>query len=326
LIYIFNENSSKVVLQAGTYIDLFITPILLLILMLNLALLRSVKNIRLYLWVEVLLSMIYITILVCAIVFDNNINEYFVNLFGIVRWLKSVLMIFVTHEAINHIHYFKKNILKPNEHIEEKKATLNIEKVLQILNYFKEKAFGIERENIDYCIKIITNNKLFIPQILEENYRAQSPKESNLKSEIAFWVQNFEKIEKLLNEDESPIHEKERSRIDTSRKIAQELKTADIEKLNNKLSKFIDHAESNKIVKALTNIFNLDFNVFHLKEASNAQELLALMYYVFYHLDYFHIFNIRTHKFINFAKKVQSSYHKNPYHNATHGADVMQVK
>jgi hypothetical protein len=234
-------------------------------------------------------------------------------------------MIFVNYELVNNIFFFNKNILTPTNHVLERKATLNIEKVLQILNIFKDKVYGNERESIEYCIKIITNNTLFIPQIFEEN-KDNSPNENNLKHEIAFWVQNFEKIEKILNQEDSLyLSEKERS-PGRKKSGTDDRRPVDNQKLNDKIAKFIDNpSESNKIVKSLTNAFSLDFNVFFLKEASNSQELLALMYYVFYHLDYFHIFNIKTHKFINFAKRVQASYHDTPYHNGTHGADVMQV-
>jgi hypothetical protein len=283
----------------------------------------TVKHIRVYLAAEIILSVVYIILLSCHIVYELPIQQYAVTFFGPIRLFKSILMIFISYEIGNNLYFYNKNIMRSKEQVFERKATLNIEKVLQILAYFKDKVFGIERENIDYCIKIITNNKLFIPQIFEED-KNNNTRENMLKNEIAFWVQNFEKIEKIINDDNLPS--RERSRIDTSRKVAEELRSNEIEKLNVKISKFIDDADSNKIVKALMNAFNLDFNVFLLKEACNSQELLALMYYVFYHLDYFHIFNIRTHKFINFAKKVQSSYHKNPYHNATHGADIMQVR
>jgi hypothetical protein len=293
--------------------------------LINISLLLS-KRIRFYILACLALMICYIILLACHLVFE--LLAGFVNIFGFIRFVKSLLILFVVKEAIDTCIYFNRSINITKKGGLEKKATLNIEVVLQILNNLKGNCYGAERDNIDYCIKIISNNKLFIPKIFEENKDDDNPNETNLKNEIAFWVQNFEKIEKLLSEEDLEILRRERSRIerlDTARQIIDQLKVSDIEQLNLGFSNMISSAESEKIVRSLMKCFNLDFNVFVLKEASNGQELLAMMYYVFYHLDYFNLFNIRTTKYINFAKRIQESYHNNPYHNATHAADVLQV-
>jgi hypothetical protein len=265
----------------------------------------------------------YIVLLSCHLAFNMNVLFNEVTVFGFVRLVKSALMVYVAKGTVDTFYFFNRNIyITHKKNAIERKATLNIEVVLQLLDNIRDKIYGAERDNLDYCMRIISNNKLFIPKIFEEN---TSPKEVNLKNEIAFWVQNFEKIEKLLSEDEVKVLRRQRTRLDTSKKVIDELKVQDIEELNIGFSSFIASADSEKIVSSLTKCFNLDFNVFQLKEASDGQELVAMMYYVFYHLDYFNVFNIRTTKYINFAKKIQAGYHNNPYHNATHGADVMQV-
>jgi hypothetical protein len=204
---------------------------------------------------------------------------------------------------------------------EETQATLNIEKIIIILNQLKEKVSTKDNENIDFCINAITNNKLFVPQILEDI--PVNNNELYLKQEIAFWVQNFEKIEKIINDE--PSSEEILIKQATPRRIVEELKVYDSNHLNENFLKFFELEQNNKIINCLSNIYSLNFNVFQLKEASGGQELLALMYYLFYRYDYFSTFNMRTQKFINFAKRVQGSYHNNHYHNGTHGADVMQV-
>jgi hypothetical protein len=325
LIHIFNELSTNYVLRIGAIIDLIVTPAILAYLVVNLVLLFSRSRlIKIYLFGEIMLLVFYIVLLASHLVYNMNILFNDISIFGFVRLVKSGLMIFACKEMIDTFYFFNRNIYITKKGALEKKATLNIEVVLQMLNNVKEKVYGVERDNIDYCIRTITNNKLFIPKIFaEEN---NGPKENNLKNEIAFWVQNFEKIERMLSEDEIAILRRQRTRLDTSKKVIDEMKVSDIEQLNRGFSGFMGDADSEKIVVSLMKCFNLDFNVFDLKEASNGQELVAMMYYVFYHLDYFNLFNIRTTKYINFAKKIQSSYHSNPYHNATHGADVMQVR
>jgi hypothetical protein len=329
LMFIFNEAKTTYILDIGIVIDLIASPFHLLCLIVNLVILINCsRRIKLYLLTEIMLLMSYIVLLSCHKNLKINILFNDVSIFGFVRLVKSILMIFICYDMIDIFYFYKVNVLVRTRPALEKKATLNIEVVVEILNNIKEKMYGSERDNIDYCIKIITNNKLFIPKILEEenNMDECNPKENNLKHEIAFWVQNFEKIEKMLGEEELAVIRRERSRVDNSKKITDsDFRNLDLEQLNVGVSRFILQADSNKIVTSLMNSFNLDFNVFDLKMASNGQELLALMYYVFYHFDYFNLFTIKTTKFINFAKRVQGSYHNNPYHNATHGADVMQV-
>jgi hypothetical protein len=225
-------------------------------------------------------------------------------------------------DLVSNLSSLKNKIVQHAHKNLEKNSTLNIEKILEILNEMRLRVNENDLMNIDYVISTISNNKLFVPQIFNE---IDKNDDIQLKQEIAFWVQNFEKVEKLvIVEDELLIKDNE-MRNDSPRKIIEELKQNEIQKVNERFSTFFDHEQSNKIVQALTNIYNLDFNIFLLKESSNSQELLALMYYLFYRHDYFSYFNIRTQKFINFAKRVQSLYHKNNYHNATHAADVMQV-
>jgi hypothetical protein len=120
---------------------------------------------------------------------------------------------------------------------------------------------------------------------------------------------------KTASGNEIEVLRRQRTRLHTLNKVIDELKVQDIEELNIGFSSFIASADSGSIVTRLTKCFNLDFNVFQLKKDSDDQDFVSMMYYVFYHLDYFNVFNIRTTKYINFAK----------YHNATHCADVMQL-
>ena len=91
------------------------------------------------------------------------------------------------------------------------------------------------------------------------------------------------------------------------------------------MAKLISSSNPDHIITCFKNIYSDSFNVFELQIATNNQELLAIMYFLFYNNDLLKSLNIRSYKFVNFAKKIQSSYQKNKYHNASHATDVVQV-
>jgi hypothetical protein len=95
--------------------------------------------------------------------------------------------------------------------------------------------------------------------------------------------------------------------------------------MQEKFAKLITTSNPDKIIACFKNIYSDAFNVFELQEATNNQGLLATMYFLFYNNDLMKILNIRSYKFVNFAKKIQSSYRNVMYHNATHATDVVQV-
>ena len=74
-----------------------------------------------------------------------------------------------------------------------------------------------------------------------------------------------------------------------------------------------------------TDINNLNFDVFAFKKISKDDELVYMLTYLFQFNNFFESLNINQITFYNFIKKIQSGYHANPYHNATHAADVVQV-
>jgi len=73
------------------------------------------------------------------------------------------------------------------------------------------------------------------------------------------------------------------------------------------------------------NIDLMTFNIFDYKKMSENQELSTMMLFLFERHHFFDTLNIKQETFIRFSKKVQDGYHSNAYHNASHGADVLQV-
>ena len=69
----------------------------------------------------------------------------------------------------------------------------------------------------------------------------------------------------------------------------------------------------------------MTFNVFEYRDMTKNQELSSMMLFLFERHHFFDVLNIKQETFIRFSKKVQEGYHPNVYHNASHGADVLQT-
>jgi hypothetical protein len=67
-----------------------------------------------------------------------------------------------------------------------------------------------------------------------------------------------------------------------------------------------------------------DFNVFELEKESDGLPLQVLCWHLFMKHNLIEDFNLDQIKFINFIRAIESGHQENPYHNATHVADVMQ--
>lgn len=70
----------------------------------------------------------------------------------------------------------------------------------------------------------------------------------------------------------------------------------------------------------------LEFDMFSFKAFAKGEELVYTSVYLFQRHNIFEFLNISQTTFKRFMKKIQSGYLDNPYHNATHAADVLQVK
>jgi hypothetical protein len=70
---------------------------------------------------------------------------------------------------------------------------------------------------------------------------------------------------------------------------------------------------------------NWHFDVFAIDEWTNGHALFVTAYTLMVKYDFIRTLNIPEQKLINFLREVESGYHPNPYHNAMHAADVLQV-
>jgi hypothetical protein len=79
------------------------------------------------------------------------------------------------------------------------------------------------------------------------------------------------------------------------------------------------------VVEALRKLDDWDFNVFELEKASGNNALLCTTYAVLMRLGLLDACNLNAATLRTFLLNVQAGYHPNPYHNATHAADVTHI-
>lgn len=79
------------------------------------------------------------------------------------------------------------------------------------------------------------------------------------------------------------------------------------------------------IMKMFKRVDDWNFDVFTLDKITGGQTLFLTGYTLFMKYDLLNKFEIKENILINFLREVQSGYHKNPYHNSMHAADVAQV-
>jgi hypothetical protein len=95
------------------------------------------------------------------------------------------------------------------------------------------------------------------------------------------------------------------------------------------LAKLISSSPSGQMaeqaMRVLERLDEWDMSVFDLEKATNNQALYFTTYAILYKLNLVSHFNIDDRILRNFLSALQAGYHPNPYHNATHAADVCQV-
>ncbi|KAK0049765.1 calcium/calmodulin-dependent 3 5-cyclic nucleotide phosphodiesterase 1B [Biomphalaria pfeifferi] len=68
-----------------------------------------------------------------------------------------------------------------------------------------------------------------------------------------------------------------------------------------------------------------DFNIFTLNSLTNGHAMQAMCYEIFKSHNLLNEFHLQESQFMRFIIQVEKHYRRNPYHNATHAADVLQT-
>jgi hypothetical protein len=78
------------------------------------------------------------------------------------------------------------------------------------------------------------------------------------------------------------------------------------------------------LVEVLDNILSQNFNIFELEAHCYQNSVFVLMNYYFYNYNWSSL-KISETKYMNLVYNIQKNYNDNPYHNATHAADVVNT-
>ncbi|KAI8907939.1 hypothetical protein EDD86DRAFT_191991 [Gorgonomyces haynaldii] len=82
---------------------------------------------------------------------------------------------------------------------------------------------------------------------------------------------------------------------------------------------------TSSIVDCLSQAHSQDFDIFALNEITNGRPLYFLTMHLLKRHGLLNAFELREQFLHNYLEKVESSYHKNPYHNSIHAADVLHT-
>ena len=86
-----------------------------------------------------------------------------------------------------------------------------------------------------------------------------------------------------------------------------------------------DRQSVDRMLSVMQKLDSWDMSVFDLERATNNNALFYVTYAMLYKLDLVRHFNIDDTVLRTFLQGVQAGYHPNPYHSATHAADVSQI-
>eukprot|EP00116_Pleurobrachia_bachei_P004913 sb/3465175/ len=152
---------------------------------------------------------------------------------------------------------------------------------------------------------------------------SQFSETSRSGGQVAEWVSNtyFDK-----DDDELDIVEKTKARIPMvyTKRIINQAQQA----LKGNFPKYGVEVEDEDAMSHMVSQINLwNFDMFKFSTISKDHPLVALSYIVLQQeRGLLRAFNVDVHTFIKYMFVIEANYHKtNPYHNAVHGADVMQA-
>jgi len=245
-------------------------------------------------WVVVVAS---IGLVIVELVNEDTIG--YAELSSTLRLFRLVITFRKTSEFRRIRHTFKTNTLLENYNME-----MAYERVQGLLHFLLLEPFVASNkplvDEINWCIDVISSNKLFDPVFPAQKDDAQGDKDN---SDLMKLVKFFS-----AHPGNSTLQSKRRS---------SSMQRSETLNLRSGLS--------DEVVECLTEVDSGDFDVFHLKELTKGQELVTLMHILFGRTDLCLTTNLAPAQMREFAVGVQSAYHvENPYHNATHAADVLQ--
>ena len=155
---------------------------------------------------------------------------------------------------------------------------------------------------IHWCIEVIATNKLY-DTVLTIKKESEPEKDHDLVNLVRIFSAN---------------------NVPGNSSIGSKRRSSSLIKDGNSLAD-MKYGLTDDVIQCLNMIDSNDFNVFSLKSLTQGKELVTLLHVLFARTDLCLTTNINPTQFATFIQAVQAAYRAdNPYHNATHAADVLQ--
>lgn len=174
-------------------------------------------------------------------------------------------------------------------------------------------------KQVDFIMKALTSTDLFSSNIDEINDETGKGLDSDTKNWIeSSLLQREPRRPSRSRPDEKEQMSARRGEVRFSPKVDGPLGIG----RPAKEMPLINMMEVNALLERST---TSDFNIFDLAEATNGRPLYFLAVHLLEYYGLLEHFSLDETKVRTFFDKIEGSYHPLPYHNSTHGADVLQT-
>eukprot|EP00742_Colponemidia_sp_Colp-10_P001946 GILJ01002079.1.p1 GENE.GILJ01002079.1~~GILJ01002079.1.p1 ORF type:complete len:683 (-),score=124.47 GILJ01002079.1:144-2192(-) len=193
-----------------------------------------------------------------------------------------------------------------------------VERVIEILNY-AQSLKGMNhsvKDDLNWCIEVIASNKLHDP-VIDASFKNRRNGRAFLEDlELEAWVDQ--------------VSGRVTKRSVNGRRGSTTISRISVRKSFNGNSSshedLMDQFSTEPIESVFDKVDSISFDIFEFRDVCGGDELVIMGFKLFEKFRLFSKFSINSSRLVNFLREIQSGYREtNPYHNATHAADVAQT-
>jgi len=186
-----------------------------------------------------------------------------------------------------------------------------VEKVLECLVEMKDRVESSDQDNLNWIIEVIAADQLYTVNMNNDN-------ETDVDNEMSAWLNQNANLTNKKGAAKKGDDAGDDGGVPGAVNGASRAADSDQPHL------WVDESLKETAVSAtLSKILRWEFDVFELDRVSNHHPLIFAAYHLVQTQGLLSEFEIPHQKFLNFWTKIEQGYKNNPYHNATHGADVL---
>jgi hypothetical protein len=195
-------------------------------------------------------------------------------------------------------------------------GTRPIENAVTILNSLKHSTASVAiKKNVDYVLSILARDDLFA---VDED--AFKPLDEDTKN----WVVN--NVLQSNHKSKEVKRKHHRASIDVSHIRAEVFSLFKRAATQHAIDFNLQEVGLRRVASVLEHVDSWQFDVFELFEATGGRPLTFLLFFLLEKRKLTDVFKIDRSKLIKFCSAVEKNYHRHPYHNVQHAADVVRLK